>query len=107
MPGYSFAIGGGEYRVDHSRTGNIHSLSQRKEVPRNGLFFNSVKAALYRNKLREGKERIKDRRMVSCYKKLARPTLAERFDELFYVYLHNDGFLIDSFSLQQDKKYNT
>lgn len=83
-------------------------LAKEKKYRVIGYFFNSsVSAALARNKLREGKERIKDIGIVSCYKKLVLPTLAEGFDELFYVYLHNDGFLIDSFPLQQDKKYDT
>jgi predicted kinase len=51
-----------------------------------GYFFEpQVRASLSRNQQRVGRARIPGKGLVGTYKRLARPTLAEGFDELFCV----------------------
>ncbi len=70
-------------------------LAKDKKYRVTGYFFAStVSAALERNKQRQGKDRIPDVGVVSCYKKLVLPSLAEGFDELFYVRLHHREFIV-------------
>ena len=74
-------------------------LAKEKKYLVIGYFFKStVSAALARNKLRTGKERIKDIGVVSCYKKLVSPDFVEGFDELFCVQLNNGEFVVDAWS---------
>ena len=70
-------------------------LAKNRKYRVSGYFFaSSVQAALERNKQRQGKDRIKDVGVVSCYKKLVLPAIAEGFDELFYVQLQRQGFVV-------------
>ena len=70
-------------------------LAKDKKYRVTGYFFaSSVNAALERNKQRQGKDRIPDVGVVSCYKKLVLPSYAEGFDELFYVQLHSEEFTV-------------
>ncbi|WP_228466951.1 ATP-binding protein [Adhaeribacter swui] len=71
------------------------NLAKDKKYRVIGYFFaSSVSAALERNKLRKGKDRIKDVGVVSFYKKLVLPDFAEGFDELFYVQLQQQEFVV-------------
>jgi predicted kinase len=70
-------------------------LAKDKKYRVIGYFFaTTVSAALERNKQRSGKNRIPDVGVVSCYKKLVLPLFAEGFDELFYVQLQQQEFVV-------------
>ena len=60
-----------------------------------GYYFESKLAdCLIRNGLREGKECIPEVGVRSTYRKLQRPSYQEGFDQLFYVCLRGNKFLV-------------
>ncbi len=60
-----------------------------------GYYFQSkVQEAIARNDLRQGKERIPEAGIKGTFNKLAIPKLAEGFDQLFYIELTPNGFII-------------
>ncbi len=62
-----------------------------------GYYFkSSVTESLERNKMREGKAKVPDVAVKSVYKKIELPSYAEGFDELYYVNLNSDGFIVEN-----------
>ncbi len=60
-----------------------------------GYYFQSIAAdALERNSLREGKKRIPDVGLLGTYKRLEQPSFEEGYDELYYVSIENNGFVV-------------
>jgi len=60
-----------------------------------GYYFQSkLQDALYRNSLRSGKENIPDIGIMGTYNKLEIPDFEEGFDELYFVALENNNFVI-------------
>ena len=60
-----------------------------------GYYFRAdVRAALRRNKLREGRERVPDKGVLGTLKRLEVPQLVEGFDELFYVWTSEENHFI-------------
>lgn len=60
-----------------------------------GYYFQSkLTESLERNNKRQGKENISEIGVKATFKKLEVPDLAEGFDELYYVEIENDGFMI-------------
>ncbi|NME71750.1 AAA family ATPase [Flammeovirga aprica] len=61
-----------------------------------GYYFSTtIKEALQRNNLREGKEKIPEVGVRSCYRKMEIPSLSEGFDKLYFVKMKDDGFTIE------------
>ena len=60
-------------------------------------FVTDRNEALARNAAREGKNRVKDAAIRSAYSKLRYPTLAEGFDELYFVRLKNGEFEVEAY----------
>lgn len=58
-------------------------------------FETEIEAALARNSLRLGKERIPDRGVLGTHGRLEIPSLDEGIDELFVVRLTDDGFTVE------------
>ncbi len=64
-----------------------------------GYYFRSAIAdALRRNDERPAVERVPERGVLGCYARLEPPTLAEGFDELFFVRLTDDGFDVEEWN---------
>ncbi|KAB2916817.1 MAG: ATP-binding protein [Bacteroidetes bacterium] len=64
-----------------------------------GYYFQSkLVDALQRNATREGKQRIPDAGLRGTYSKLETPSFDEGFDELYYVELKNNEFIISDWS---------
>jgi predicted kinase len=65
-----------------------------------GYYFQSkLEDALRRNSQREGKARIDERGIYGVLAKLQRPTLAEGFDELYYVWINeNNEFVVETWN---------
>ncbi|MEO1054203.1 MAG: AAA family ATPase [Bacteroidota bacterium] len=62
-----------------------------------GYYFQSKpKDALARNAKREGKARIPDAGVLSCYSKLELPNYGEGFNELFYVSIEDGDFKVSN-----------
>lgn len=62
-----------------------------------GYYFKSdIKEALLRNSQRQGKEKIPEIGIKSCYKRLVSPSYKEGFDKLFYVKIENDKFIVEN-----------
>ena len=58
-----------------------------------GYYFNSsFESALERNNSRQGKERIPEKGVKSCFYKLKEPSMSEGFDELYTVEMVEGGF---------------
>lgn len=61
-----------------------------------GFYFrSSVAESLERNAKREGKAKVPDVAVKSVYKKMELPMYAEGFDELHYVNLKDDDFMVE------------
>ena len=61
-----------------------------------GYYFQSlIEDCLRRNAERSNAERVPDVAILATAKKLELPSFDERFDQLFYVRLHQDKFLIE------------
>ena len=66
-----------------------------------GFYFqSSVRECLDRNARRTGKEKIPEKGILGKYRKLEMPTLAEGFDELFYVQAQDNQFVITPWQLE-------
>jgi predicted kinase len=64
-----------------------------------GYYFSSkLSDALERNSKRTGKERVPDIGIKGTFKKLEIPNIDEGFDELYYVIIDNDTFIIKNWS---------
>lgn len=60
-----------------------------------GYYFQSnLKYALHRNETRIGKEKISKAGILNTYNKLELPTYNEGFDELYYVSLDHDTYVV-------------
>lgn len=72
-------------------------LAKERKYRLTGYYFRStVNDALKRNAGRQGKDKIPDVGIVSCYKKLVLPSYAEGFDELYTVHLHHHTFTVEA-----------
>ena len=61
-----------------------------------GYYFSSnLKAALERNNLRTGKEKIPKVGIKACYNKLQLPVFEEGFDQLYFVRIENGNFVVE------------
>lgn len=65
-------------------------------------FVSSKEAALKRNALRTGRACVRAAAVGAMYKKLEYPRMDEGYDELFYVFLGDDGFKVEVY----DEKRN-
>lgn len=64
-----------------------------------GYYFESnLSACLLRNEKRLGKEKIENVGVISKYKALELPSYDEGFDDLYYVKIENDQFIIKDWS---------
>jgi len=72
----------------------IHKLSENKLSVKGYYFQSNIKDCLERNQLREGKENIPDIGIKGTYNKLELPTYNEGFDELFYVSMKHNEFIV-------------
>jgi len=72
----------------------ISAAKERKYRVVGYYFGTSLATSLERNALRTGKARIPDSGVRSCFSKLELPSLAEGFDELYYVKLEKEGFTV-------------
>ncbi len=62
-----------------------------------GYYFRSdPKEVMERNKKRTGKERIPESGIRGAYNRLEIPTYDEGFDELYYVKIRNNQFIVDN-----------
>ena len=70
-------------------------LSKARKFKVIGYYFQSnLEKAIERNQNRTGKERIPEIGLRGTFKKLELPTRDEGFDELYYVEMVGDDFLI-------------
>jgi len=65
-----------------------------------GYYFRSQsKEAIARNARRTGKARIPEKGILGTYKRLRAPVMEEGFDELYYVYIDEEGsFMVEECS---------
>ena len=65
-----------------------------------GYYFRSdIKAALFRNSLRDGVARVPDLGVLGTYKRLQLPRREEGFDALFYVSINEAGeFIVEEWA---------
>lgn len=64
-----------------------------------GYYFQSkLTDALVRNSFRQGKENIPDIGIKGTFNKLELPTFDEGFDELFYVEMEDNSFIVKSWT---------
>ncbi len=76
------------------RSGYI-KLSKTAGFKVKGYYFQSkVDEAIERNNNRAGKAHVPEKGIRGSYKKLEIPDYSEGFDELFYVEIGSDGFII-------------
>jgi predicted kinase len=70
-----------------------------------GYYFKSVIGdSLLRNSKRQGKELIPEKGVKGTYNKLQLPMLEEGYDELYYVELSGDGFMVKPWATETPKK---
>ena len=63
-----------------------------------GYYFKSaIQEAISRNEQREGKEKIPLPALRSAHAKLELPVITEGYDELFYVHIKNNDFIIEEY----------
>ena len=61
-----------------------------------GYYFrSSIGESMERNAQRTGKARVPDVAVASIHAKLELPDYGEDFDELYYVHIGDDGFIVD------------
>ena len=61
-----------------------------------GYYFrSSIGESMERNAQRTGKARVPDVAVASIHAKLELPDYGEGFDELYYVHIGDDGFIVD------------
>lgn len=64
-----------------------------------GYYFESkVEDCLRRNALRSGADQVPDVAILSAAKRFELPSLDEGFDQLFYVRLTEDGFIVEEWN---------
>lgn len=69
-----------------------------------GYYFQSkLPECLQRNELRTGKQRIPEVGVVATYTRLQVPTFEEGFDELYYVAIGGEGFVVKDWELEEEK----
>ena len=67
-----------------------------------GYYFqSSISACRERNSRREGKAHLPNVALASTYAKLELPSLKEGFDELYYVRIDQDHFMIEPWRLKE------
>jgi predicted kinase len=70
-------------------------LGKQHQFRVRGFYFQSyVKESIARNALRTGMERIPEIGIASKYSQLQLPSFAEGFDELFYVRMQDNAFIV-------------
>jgi len=63
-----------------------------------GYYFKSaIQEAISRNEQREGKEKIPLPAIRSAHAKLELPAITEGYNELFYVYIKDNNFVIEEY----------
>jgi predicted kinase len=66
-----------------------------------GYYFKSVIGdSLLRNSLRQGKELIPEKGLKATYHKLQLPVPEEGYDELYYVELTEEGFIVKAWTTE-------
>lgn len=71
------------------------ALAKVYEFKVKGYYFQSkLQEALQRNATREGKENIPEKGIKGSYNRLQLPDFSEGFDELYYVELNENGFMV-------------
>ena len=64
-----------------------------------GYYLSSkLEPCLERNRQRSGRKRVPDKGVLATYSKLVLPTVAEGFDQLYYVQLGENGFEVEPWS---------
>ena len=62
-----------------------------------GYYFrSSISECIKRNQHREGRTRVPDTAVKSIYSNMQLPTYSEGFDELYYVYIKNNKFIVEN-----------
>ena len=62
-----------------------------------GYYFrSSIRESIDRNSFREGKAKVPNQAIASTHNKLELPEYTEGFDELYYVYIENNEFMIQN-----------
>ena len=62
-----------------------------------GYYFrSSISECMKRNQLRKGKTRVPDVAVKSIHSKIQLPTYTEGFDEIYYVYIKNNRFIVEN-----------
>lgn len=62
-----------------------------------GYYFQTnLEKAFEQNNKREGKAKVPEKGILSAYKRLEIPQFDESFDELFYVSIKENGFIIEN-----------
>lgn len=70
-----------------------------------GYYFKSVIGdALQRNSLRQGQELIPEKGLKATYNKLQLPVWEEGYDELYYVELTAEGFIVNEWTTETNNK---
>ena len=78
---------------------HIIDQAQQNKYKITGYYFRSkLSDAILRNEKRLGKERIPEIGIRGAYKKLELPSMDEGFDELFYVSLEENDFLVTNWN---------
>jgi len=75
----------------------ISQFKQRKYKTIGYYFKSELHPCLERNRLRHGKQRIPDVGLYSTLKKMEQPTFSEGFDELYYVEIKDNKFIINKY----------
>ena len=69
-----------------------------------GYYFrSSIGESLERNAQRTGKSRVPDVAVASIHVKLELPEYGEGFDELYYVRMSDDGFIVDEWQREGEQ----
>jgi len=64
-----------------------------------GYYFkSSISEAIERNEQREGKEKVPPVAIRGSHAKLELPSLAEGYNQLFYVYIDNENFITEEYT---------
>ena len=69
-----------------------------------GYYFrSSIGESMERNAQRTGKARVPDVAVASIHAKLELPEYCEGFDELYYVRMSDDGFIVDEWKREGEQ----
>jgi len=64
-----------------------------------GYYFkSSINEAIERNEQREGKEKVPPVAIRGSHAKLELPSQTEGYNQIFYVYIDNDNFIIEEYT---------